>query len=478
MSSPRVSKAMFNNPQRRFGNLPETFYSTLSSQPFAKPHLVAFSEPAAALVGLDASAKNHPDFIPTFTGAKAIGGFAPYAAVYSGHQFGGYVPQLGDGRALTIGEANGWEMQLKGSGLTPYSRFGDGRAVLRSCIREYLCSEAMAALNFPTTRALCIIGSDEPVRRERVERAAMMTRLSPSHIRFGSFEYFAHTNQHEALQQLVDFTIAEHFPHFKGDEAGWFGEVVERTARLIAEWQLVGFTHGVLNTDNMSILGLTIDYGPYAFMERFDAGFTPNHSDENSRYAFEQQPAVGLWNLNMLAVALSPLLSSDALKDALRRYEPAFLTRFEAGMRAKLGLHESLPEDRILMRDTIQLLHKTQIDYTLFFRTLPDDASALFADEHQKDYDEWEKKYTARLAQENTNSETRKDSMKRVNPKYILRTHLAENAIRKAEDEQDFSEIDKLRRILEKPFDEQPEHEAYASPPGDDALEICLSCSS
>lgn len=458
---------MLNNATRRFGALPETFYSLLPAQPFAHPHLVAFSEPAAALLGMDASAKNHPDFIPTFTGAKTVDGFASYAAVYSGHQFGGYVPQLGDGRALTIGEANGWEIQLKGSGLTPYSRFGDGRAVLRSCIREYLCSEAFAALGIPTTRALCIIGSDEPVRRERVERAAMMTRLSPSHIRFGSFEYFAHTNQHEALQQLVDFTIAGHFHAFKGDEAGWFGEVVERTARLIAEWQLIGFTHGVMNTDNMSILGLTIDYGPYAFMEAFDAGFTPNHSDENSRYAFEQQPAVGLWNLNMLAVALSPLLSSDALKDALRRYEPAFLTRFEAGMRAKLGLHKHLPEDRLFMRDTIQMLHRTKADYTRFFRTLP----------HAEDA-EWLAAYQARLAQEDTTEAERKTAMDKVNPKYILRTHLAEVAIRKAEDEQDYSEIDKLRRILEKPFDEQPEHEAYAALSPDWAGDICLSCSS
>ncbi|MBM3616949.1 MAG: YdiU family protein [Alphaproteobacteria bacterium] len=469
---------MLNNTQRRFGNLPETFYSALSSQPFAHPHLVAFSEPAAALIGLDASAQNHPDFISTFTGEKPVEGFQPYAAVYSGHQFGGYVPQLGDGRALTIGEANGWEIQLKGSGLTPYSRFGDGRAVLRSCIREYLCSEAMAALGIPTTRALCIIGSDEPVRREQVERAAMMTRLSPSHIRFGSFEYFAHTNQHEALQQLVDFTIEHHFPAFKGDEAGWYTEVVERTARLIADWQLVGFTHGVLNTDNMSILGITLDYGPFAFMEAFDAGFTPNHSDEGGRYAFEQQPAVGMWNLNMLAVALSPLLSSDALKEGLRRYEPAFLARFEAGMRAKLGLAESLPEDRMLMRDTIQLLHKTRMDYTRFFRALPDDASTLFKDEHQAEYAEWAKKYAARLTQENRNAQQRKAAMHTVNPKYILRTHLAEAAIRKAEDEQDFSEIDKLRRILKNPFDEQPEYADYALPPADDAPEICLSCSS
>lgn len=459
----------------RFSTLPDTFLSRLEAEAFARPHLVAFNPDVAGLLGLDADAAQHPDFLTTFQGEKILPGFAPYAAVYAGHQFGHFVPQLGDGRALTIAEINGYELQLKGSGHTPYSRFGDGRAVLRSTIREYLGSEAMAGLGIPTTRALCIIGSDEPVQRERVERAAMLTRVAQSHIRFGSFEFFSHNNLPEALKQLVDFTIEHYYPQHKGDYAGWLGEVVERTARLIADWQLVGFTHGVLNTDNMSILGLTLDYGPYAFMDAFDSDHTPNHSDETGRYAYAQQPAIGLWNLNALAYALSPLMDSETLKSALRRYEPAFVARYEHGMAAKLGLAEP---DKEFFRDTLTLLQTARVDYPLFFRHLPGNIGSLFGDAHQAALRRWQVQYKERLAQTEMPLELRKESLRKVNPKFILRTHLAEIAIRKAEDEQDYSEIEKLRTILANPFDEQPEHAEYAAPPPVWAADICLSCSS
>lgn len=459
----------------RFTTLPDDFLSRLEAEAFAHPHLIAFNPEVAELLGLDADAAQHPDFIPTFHGEKPVADYSPYAAVYAGHQFGHFVPQLGDGRALTIAEVNGYELQLKGSGHTPYSRFGDGRAVLRSTIREYLGSEAMAGLGIPTTRALCIIGSDEPVQREHVERAAMLTRVAQSHIRFGSFEFFSHSDQPEALKQLIDFTIEHYFPQHKGNYGAWLAEVAERTARLIADWQLVGFTHGVMNTDNMSILGLTLDYGPFAFMDAFDARHTPNHSDEQSRYAYDQQPAIGLWNLNALAYALSPIMDSEELKAALRHYEPAFVKHYEEGMATKLGL---AAPDKQFFRDTLTLLQTARVDYTLFFRHLPGNVGALFSDAHQAALRHWQVQYKERLAQNEMPLEARKEMLRKVNPKYTLRTHLAELAIRKAEDEQDYSEIEKLRSLLSKPFDEQPEYAEYAAPPPVWASSICLSCSS
>lgn len=475
MSLPPASKPMFNaDHSSRFLTLPDTFYSRVKAEPFAHPFLMAFNPDAAKLLNLAEGVEKQPGFVAAFNGEETT---HAYAAVYAGHQFGHFVPQLGDGRALTIAEMNGWEVQLKGSGHTPYSRFGDGRAVVRSTIREYLCSEAMAGLGIPTTRALCIIGSDQPVQRERVERGAMLARLAPSHIRFGSFEFFAHSGQFDALKQLVDFTIQHYFSEHAGDYTGWLGEVAARTARMIADWQLVGFTHGVMNTDNMSILGLTLDYGPFAFMEAFDSHFTPNHSDEGGRYAYDQQPAIGLWNLNALAMALSPLMDTESLKTALRRYEPAFIERFENGMLAKLGLTKQ-GDDRPFFRDTLMLLEQAKVDYTLFFRQLPQGSGPLFAAEHQPAFHQWQEAYQTRLAQETASLAERKTAMDAVNPKYILRTHLAEAAIRKAEDEQDYTEIEKLRVILRQPFAEQPEHTAYAAPPPADTPEICLSCSS
>lgn len=466
---------LFPKSQSRFGSLPEIFYSRVQAEPFEHPFVAAFSEDAARLIKFDKNDSQAADFIKIFSGNKPVQGFDPYATVYAGHQFSVYVPELGDGRALTIAEVNGYEVQLKGSGKTPYSRFGDGRAVLRSCIREYLCSEAMAGLGIPTTRALCILGSDEPVMRETVERAAMLTRLAPSHIRFGHFEYFAHTGQYDALKTLADFTIEHYFPEHKSRYAEWFAEVVKRTARLMADWQLIGFTHGVMNTDNMSILGLTLDYGPFGFMDGYDAHYIPNHSDETGRYAYSAQPHIGLWNLNALASALTSLIESEALKTALRAYEPVFTEHFEAGMARKLGLSPNRP-DSDFIRDTLALLHKTNVDYTLFFRRLSDDIRPLFPEKYQNLIENWLAAYQKKLAK--NPCEESKAAMNKVNPKYILRNYLAETAIRKAEDEKDYSEIEKLRRILMHPFDEQPEHEAYAASPPDWAQSICLSCSS
>lgn len=466
---------------RRFADLSDTFLDHVQPTPFTHPRLVAFSPDAAALLGLPQDIAAQEDFVRIFSGDAPVADYQPYSAVYSGHQFGAYVPQLGDGRAHTIAEAatpeHGiWEVQLKGSGKTPYSRFGDGRAVLRSCIREFLASEAMAALGIPTTRALCIIGSDEPVQRERVERAAMMTRLSPSHIRFGHFEYFSHTRQYDALRELADFTIRHHFPEAAAAEkpyAAWFRDVVIRTARLIAQWQCVGFCHGVMNTDNMSILGLTLDYGPYGFMDAFDMHHVCNHSDESGRYAYSQQPLVAMWNLNALAYALSPLINDEDLKDGLRTYEPAFLSAYEDGMRAKLGLATAQSDDGDFIRDTLKLLHENKIDFSIFFRLVSNETSS----DDSPMISAWKARYRERLKSESGDTAERKKAMDAVNPKYILRNYLAEHAIQKAE-AGDYTEIETLRRILSRPFDEQPEHEAYAAPPPDWAADICVSCSS
>lgn len=464
----------------RFATLGKHFYSTPSAEPLPNPKLIAFSADAAALLGLPPTVCEESNFVRIFSGAQPIEGYTPLSAIYAGHQFGYYVPQLGDGRALTIAETNDYEIQLKGSGKTPYSRFGDGRAVLRSCIREFLCSEAMAALGIPTTRALCVIDSTEPVQRERMETAAMLTRLAQSHIRFGSFEYFYYQQDYDALRILSDFCLEHYFPQTAQAEnpyAAMLHEITLRTAQLMAQWQCVGFAHGVMNTDNMSILGLTLDYGPFGFQDAFNAHYICNHSDESGRYAFDQQPLVGLWNLNALARALSPLIPMDDIKRALSAYEPAFIHHYEAGMRAKLGLEMAQEEDGGLIQKTLKLLHENKIDYTNFFRLLSDDIEALITPEIRPAFTQWHRQYTARLAQEIRKTTERQEAMRQVNPKYILRNYLAENAIRKAE-EGDYSEVMQLHAILRHPYDEQSQHDVYAALPPEWAADICISCSS
>src|SRR5579885_2905453 len=338
----RLEELQFDNAYAR---LPDAFHRRLAPTPFTAPsYLVSFNAEAAALLDLDPKEAERPDFIDYFTGRRRLPGSDPVAMVYAGHQFGVYVSQLGDGRAILLGEVRNqdgasWDLHLKGAGLTPFSRDGDGRAVLRSTIREYLCGEAMHGLGIPTTRALCIIGSEEKVWRESIETGAMLVRLSPTHVRFGSFEVFYYRRQFEHLARLAEYVIGEHFPHLAGRSnryAELFADVVAWTARLIARWQAVGFAHGVMNTDNMSILGLTLDYGPFGFMDEYDPGFICNHSDHHGRYAFDRQPSIGLWNLSCLAQALLPLAPKEALKAALESYEPTLNRLYLDLMRAKL----------------------------------------------------------------------------------------------------------------------------------------------
>jgi uncharacterized protein YdiU (UPF0061 family) len=424
------------------------------------------------------------------SGSIPIAGTQPYATVYSGHQFGTWAGQLGDGRAITLGEtASGFEVQLKGSGRTPYSRMGDGRAVLRSSIREFLCSEAMHALGIPTTRALCVIGSDAPVARETLETAAVVTRVAASFIRFGHFEHFAARQRHEELRALADYVIDRHYPacrntsRFGGNAyAALLEAVSERTAALIAHWQAAGFCHGVMNTDNMSILGLTIDSGPFQFLDGYDPRHICNHSDSAGRYAFDEQPQVAYWNLFCLAQALLPLIGDEDLAvAALASYRGVFADEYEARMRAKLGLADRGAFDRGLIEQLLSLLAKEKIDYPIFWRRLsravagdgPDSVRDLFIDRHG--FDGW----WASLARRHATipSPEAAARMLRSNPKFVLRNHLGQQAIEAAQ-RKDFSGVARLLAVLEAPFEEHAEHEDLAGFPPAWASTIEISCSS
>ncbi|MGH7184419.1 MAG: protein adenylyltransferase SelO, partial [Nitrospiraceae bacterium] len=478
MSKRRLETLSFDNTYSR---LPGSFYAKLNPTQFSEPpHLVSFNQAAAELIDLDPEQAKRPEFAGLFGGSLLVPGMEPLAMLYSGHQFGVYVPQLGDGRAILLGEVRNergekWDLHLKGAGPTPFSREGDGRAVLRSTIREYLCSEAMHGLGIPTTRALCLIGSDDKVYREQVETSAMLVRMAPSHVRFGTFEIFYYRKQHEQLTILADYVIAHHFPYLiDGPDkyARFFSEVVERTAKLIAHWQAVGWSHGVMNTDNMSIHGITLDYGPFGFMDDYDPGFICNHSDHNGRYAFNQQPYIGLWNLSCLAQALLPLASKEDLKAALDRYTPLCERRYMELMQAKFGLREEQEDDAALIQDLLSLMQQSHVDYTNFFRALGsfslEDGSPnellrdFFMD--REAFDKWARRYERRLREEESRNEERLVRMNRVNPKYVLRNYLAQTAIEKAQ-QKDFSEIDLLLALLQNPYGDQPGMDAYAAPP-------------
>ncbi len=476
-----------------FARLPETFYSRICPTPLPDPYLVAYSPEALRLIDLDEAEIHRPDAIEAFAGNRLMPGMDALAALYAGHQFGQYVPQLGDGRAILLGEVKnaagvGWEVQIKGAGRTPYSRGGDGRAVLRSSIREFLCSEAMHALGIPTTRALCIVGSDRPVYREEQETAALVTRLAPSLVRFGSFEVFYYRNQVNALRQLADYVIGRYYPHLatlSDPYPEFLREVTLRTADLMAAWQAVGFSHGVMNTDNMSILGLTLDYGPFGFLDAFDPGYICNHSDTGGRYAFDQQPDVAAWNLTKLAQALVPLMSVETASSAIGEYPQVFGKNYLERMAAKFGL-PAASETAGLVLDALQLVAQNHVDYTIFMRRLCDFESQegisntplrdLFLD--RAAFDAWAQRYAAAFRQMGSIDIERARAMRGLNPKYILRNHLAEIAIRRAADDRDYGEVSRLHNLLTHPFDEQPEFEAYAQEPPDWARQIEVSCSS
>ena len=483
-----------------FARLPQRFYARVLPTPLGSPYLVHFNPRAAALIELDPTQAERADFAVIFNGGKLLPGSEPLAMLYAGHQFGHYVPQLGDGRAIVLGEVtNGrgerWELQLKGAGQTPYSRAGDGRAVLRSTIREYLCSEAMHGLGIPTTRALCIVGSDEEVYRESIETGAMLLRMAPSHVRFGSFEAFYYRNQFADLRILADYVIEHHYPEFAGRAdryVAMYRAVVERTARLLADWQLVGFAHGVMNTDNMSILGLTLDYGPFGFLDDYEPGSICNHSDHHGRYAFDRQPDVALWNLSCLGQALLPLFDDDAEAAAelataqFDVYQDTFRAHYLDGLRRKLGLRTAHDGDLALAQRLLERMAAERRDYTNTWRLLGDFAAAPGADNtHVRDhfvdraaFDAWAADYAVRLRGEQSDDRLRRLAMNRVNPKYVLRNYLAQTAIDHARDQRDYTMIDRLLRVLADPFAEHPHDTEFAEPPPDWGRKLSVSCSS
>ena len=361
-----------------FARLGPDFYTEIQPRPLPSPYWVGRNRVLAQELGLHEQWLESEEALAALTGNQSLPDMKPLASVYSGHQFGVWAGQLGDGRAILLGElqtpAGAQEIQLKGAGLTPYSRMGDGRAVLRSSIREFLCSEAMHGLGIPTTRALCVTGSDAPVRREEIETAAVVTRTAPSFIRFGHFEHFSYGGQHVQLKLLADYVIDRFYPVCRDARqpyAALLRAVSERTAQMVAAWQAVGFCHGVMNTDNMSILGLTIDYGPFQFLDAFDPGHICNHSDNQGRYAYNKQPNIAYWNLFCLGQALLPLIvEQDEALAALESYKTVFPAALEARMRAKLGLAVALPEDRALIEHTFKLLAANRVDYPIFWRRL------------------------------------------------------------------------------------------------------------
>ncbi|SMF97544.1 Uncharacterized conserved protein YdiU, UPF0061 family [Methylomagnum ishizawai] len=484
----------------RYAALGRPYQVEVPATPLPEPRLVHFNAPLALELGLDVGETQNPELLAILAGNAPWPGYAATASVYAGHQFGTWVPQLGDGRALLIAEiqtpaGQRRELQLKGAGPTPYSRGMDGRAVLRSSIREYLCSEAMHALGVPTTRCLSLVASPAPVQRETLETAAVVCRVAPSFARFGQFEFFRHQGGKTALAPLADHVIAEHYPHLIDQpdrHAAWLGEVVERTARLMAQWQSLGFCHGVMNTDNFSVLGLTLDYGPYGFMDRFRQYHVCNHSDAEGRYAYYAQPQIGQWNCSRLLRACLPLLADDesqALEIAtgiFERYAPVYAAAMERRWADKLGLREIRAGDLALVNDFLAILQRGKSDFTRGFRHLAkvraaDDDPAHGAREELLDiaaFDAWTVAYRARLrAEQNTDDAARAFAMNRVNPKYVLRNHLAQAAIAQAEAGDD-GEVAKLLDLLARPYDEQPELEAYAEPPSEALSPIEVSCSS
>ena len=472
--------------QNTYAALPANFFARVEPTPVSSPRLIKLNRPLARHLGLD------PDLLDSLEGAEILSGKRlpdgadPIAMAYAGHQFGHFVPQLGDGRAILLGEVIDRDgvrrdIQLKGSGPTPFSRRGDGRAALGPVLREYIVSEAMFALGIPTTRSLAAVITGESVMRETVLPGAVLTRVASSHIRVGTFQYFAARGDTEAVLRLADHVIARHYPELaRGDKRyhALLAAVVARQADLVAHWLLVGFIHGVMNTDNTSISGETIDYGPCAFMDHYDPAQVFSSIDEMGRYAYANQPRIALWNLTRLAECLLPLFSDDQEKaigqaqDILGAFPEKFSAAYQAGLRQKIGLFTVREGDEALVQDLLDVMASGKADFTLTFRRLGDAARDMSADGRLRAlfaepaaFDEWAARWRARLAQEPQSGAERQAAMGAVNPAFIPRNHRVEAVIAAAVTSDDYGLFEELLTVLAKPYQDQPEFADYANPP-------------
>ena len=481
----KLNEIKLTNP---YLTLPEECYTRVEPTPLKKTFLIHANEALAKVLDIDIEEVYSDAFVDLVNGALQLEGSDTFAMCYAGHQFGFYVPRLGDGRAINIGTVpSSWgdqHLQLKGAGQTRYSRQGDGRAVLRSSIREYLMSEAMHGLGIETTRALALIGSEQQVFREDWETTAIVLRVSPSWVRFGTFEYFAHKKKLIELEALADYAINESYPHLVDEQNKYlhfFTEVVGKTARLVAEWQAVGFNHGVMNTDNMSIAGLTIDYGPYAFLDDYDINNICNHTDANGRYSFGNQPSIGEWNLRALMQALAPLVNIEKMEKVLAHYGRLYTERIMYLMGKKLGLDKSEPKDGELLTHLFGMMQGLTIDYTLFFRTLSrydgERTALLKLGLYHKPMNDWLDSYDERLKENSSTVEERQQKMLQNNPKFVLKNYMLQEAI-DAADQGDFTLVEALFKIAHDPYDEHEAYERWAEVTPDVFKNKKLSCSS
>ena len=475
----KLNELKLTNP---YLNLSDECYDKVAPTPLHKPFLIHANEDAAKILNIDEDELESEDFVKLLNGEYKPEGSDTFAMCYAGHQFGHFVPRLGDGRAINIGTVDKYHLQLKGAGITEYSRNGDGRAVLRSSIREYLISEAMQGLKIPTTLCLGLIGSEHKVRRESIEQGAMICRVSSSWVRFGTFEYYASQGMFKELEALADYVIDENFPHINGKNDRYtllFNEVMVLTCRLMAQWMSVGFNHGVMNTDNMSIAGLTIDYGPYAFLDDYRHENVCNHTDVEGRYSFANQPQVAKWNLQRLMMALSPLATVDKMEKILAIYDKVYVRYFHYYMCKKLGLEGTVDSDPAMIDDMLDMLESLHVDYTLFFRTLShydgDRTALLKTGLYHEPMNAWLDRYDERV--QYIDKTVRKKQMLSNNPKYVLKNYMLQEAI-DAADEGDFSLVDDLFKIAQNPFDEHSEFQRWAEATPQEFKNQKLSCSS
>ena len=461
------------------------FFDEVEPSPLLKPFLISASSDAAELLGVDESLLDDKKLIDIVNGSLKLEGSQTFSMCYAGHQFGHFVPRLGDGRAINLGKVNGQNLQLKGSGPTLYSRRGDGRAVLRSSIREYLMSEAMHGLGIATSRAVALIGSDTDVRREGLEKGAIVLRISPTWVRFGTFEYFNANHELGMIQELADYVLEESFPHLLGEEGCYlkmYAEIVHNTAKTIAGWQSVGFNHGVMNTDNMSIDGRTIDYGPFAFLDDYDSSYICNHTDKDGRYSFKNQPSVARWNLQRLAIAISPIVNNEAAVEVLNEvFQEAYEREYLGRMSKRLGLFQSNEEDETFIQWMLQSLANATIDFNLFFRKLSvydgNKTPLLDIAVTRAPLEEWLNAYDKRLKKETLSQEQRHEKMLAVNPKYILKNHILQLAIEQTK-ANDFTMLNDLLKVALAPCEEHEALEYLCIQTPQKEKNIKLSCSS